>query len=500
MRDLFSNFLLRVRQLNLKQWIIIVIFGLFVISNSAYLSGIPGLLGDEGDEGHNVYELIHKTKPAIQGERSYIGVWIDYLRMPFIVVFGHNTFSLRIIMLLFSIAFFWIAHKVLLKYFGEIPGLFGLVVIAFSPIYWSEMRVGWAISLLPFFAFLTIYLIRKKTSWSPLMAGLVAGFGISTHILFLPVLSAIIIIFGYNQIVLLIRRFSFQKVRQLLSNFIVFLIGFWAVFCIQYVNLIINTNDQGNIGKTARLFSTRLNELFSIAPRILSGSFFIAQYTARTFSDSASLIITCILFLLIIAGLVFGKHRYALLGWIIGFGINYFILVYMIEYYAIRYFIVATLCVWLLAGIGLGEIFNRLRNKKIAYVSIVPLAGLLVCVNATLIIFPFLASGGSNDTFPIIGTSRFENSSSRIATAELVGCVSSLDQIFSNSVHIRNRLYYWADGNPRISVAKRKQDVQWLISYRMPNDKITPDEVCPYLKNFRVNPVTDRREVDWPKD
>ncbi|MDO8512109.1 MAG: glycosyltransferase family 39 protein [bacterium] len=485
-----------IKQLNLRQWVVLFIFGLFLVTNSAYLSSVPGLLGDEGDEGHNVQELLNKTKPAIQGERSYIGVWIDYLRIPFVFVFGHNTLSLRIIALLFSIAFFWLAYDVLLKIFGEIPGLFGLIALAFSPIYWSEMRIGWAITLLPFFAILTIYLFRKKTDWSPLLAGISAGFGLSTHILFLPVLTAILCVFG---IIKLVPNFSLQKIKQLFAKTFVFLIGFWAIFCVQFVNLLINNLDQGNIEKTAGLFSTRLSELFSIAPRFLSGSLFIAQYTARTFNDSMALLITIILLLLIIFGFIFSKHKFAMAGWLIGLSISYLVLVYMIEYYAIRYFIIITLGTWLMAGIGLGEIIGRLR-KKISYSFAVILSVVLIITNLSLIIIPFLATSGSNDTFPIIGTSRFEYASGRVATAPLIGCISSLDQIFSNNVHIRNRLYYLADGNPQIRVAKRKQDVRWLISYRMPNDKILPNEVCPYLKNFRVTPTNDMGSIDWPKD
>jgi len=499
MDNIISKIILRVKQWQFRQWTVLFIFGLFVISNSAYLSSVPGLLGDEGDEGHNVYELLNKTKPAIQGERSYIGVWIDYLRIPFVFVFGYNIFSLRVIVFLFSITFFWFAYDVLLKIFGEIPGLFGLVTIAFSPIFWSEMRIGWAITLLPFFAILTIYLLRKKSYWSPLLAGLSAGFGLSTHLLFLPVLMAILGVLGVNWIIQVIHRFSFQQIKQFFADATFFLIGFWSIFCVQFVNLLINNKDQGNIEKTASLFSTRLGELFSIAPRFLSGSLFIAQYTAKTFNDGAALIITIILLLLIICGFIFSRHKYAIAGWLIGFCASYVILIYMVEYYAIRYFIIITLGTWLMAGIGLGEIIGRL-HKKIGYSLMIILSIVLIVANFSLIIFPFLTFGGSNDTFPIIGASRFEYASGRVATAPLINCVSSLDQIFSNNVHIRNRLYYLADGNPQIRNAERKQDVRWLISYRLPNDKITPDEVCPYLNNFRVTPLRDQGSVDWPKD
>lgn len=484
--------------MDFRKWSALIIFFIFFISNAIFLSRIPGLLGDEGDEGHNVQELLTGTKPPIQGERSYIGVWIDYLRMPFELVFGRNAFALRAIMLIFSCVFFWITYSVLRKYFGETTSLFGLIAVVFSPIYWSEMRIGWAITLLPFFAILTIYLIRQNKRWSFLFVGISAGLGLSTHILFLPILTAIIVISLICWLNNLIRHFSTDAIKTTFDKIILFSIGFWSMFCIQFVNLLINNRDQGNIGKTARFFTTHLADFFSIAPRFISGSLFFAQYTAKTFKDNTSLIITIILLLLIIVGFILSRQKIIVILLLIGFIVSFLLLNYMIEYYAIRYFTVTTLEIWLLAGIGLGTIIDILTKNRAAYYCALALSILLASGNLVLIVFPYLATGGSNDTFPIIGQNRFEYASARVDIAPLLVCISSLDQVFSNNVHIRNRLYYLSDGNPAIKVAKRKQDVRWLIDYRMPNDKITPDEKCPYLKNFHVNPVTDRREVDWP--
>lgn len=481
--------------------IALFLFIVFLFSSLYSISTIPGLLGDEGDEGHNVQELLTGLKSPIQGERSYIGVWIDYLRIPFLFFFGHDTFSLRIPIVLFSCLLFWITYGLLKKHFGKNPAYYGLSMFAFSPIYWTEMRIGWAITLLPFFTALTIFFLQQQKKWSPLLAGLAAGFGLSTHILFLPTLVTIVLFAGILKTGKLLKNFKLPFFKRILFSIFSFFTGFWSIFSFQFLNLLVNTGDQGNIEKTSKLFMTRLDELFSIAPRFMSGSLFIAQYTSKTFRDNTSLIVTSILLFFIVCGFVFEKKRWHATVILLGSITSFIILVYMIEYYAIRYLASISLQFWLLAGIGIGSTVERFffRVKWIKFGAIF-LSIILTVLNYYYIIFPFSATGGSNDTFPIIGESRFEYASGRVKTDDLVRCIKNLDQIFSNSVHIRNRLYYWADGDNNIRISKLKQEVRWLIEYRMPNDKIDPEEVCPYLLNFKVLPVTDRRQVDWPKE
>lgn len=85
---------------------IAIIFTLFLIAQLAYLHRVPGLLGDEASEGENVYQLLQSDKLPIIGERSYIGVLTDYVRVPFVAVLGYSTLALRIPMLIASIVCF----------------------------------------------------------------------------------------------------------------------------------------------------------------------------------------------------------------------------------------------------------------------------------------------------------------------------------------------------------------------------------------------------------
>jgi 4-amino-4-deoxy-L-arabinose transferase-like glycosyltransferase len=125
----------------------------------AYLHRVPGLLGDEASEGENVYLLFDAKQFLITGERSYIGPFLDYLRIPFVLLLGYSALSLRLLVLLFSGATFWLAIVVFRRLWGRDVGLIAAVAMLFSPVYLTYGRLGWAITLFPFFALLTLYFL-----------------------------------------------------------------------------------------------------------------------------------------------------------------------------------------------------------------------------------------------------------------------------------------------------------------------------------------------------
>ena len=86
-----------------------VLFILFVAVNLAYLGSVPGLMGDEGSEGENSYQIQQAGRLVLIGERSYIGPLIDYLRIPFVLIFGYDALALRVVMFIFSVILFWLA-------------------------------------------------------------------------------------------------------------------------------------------------------------------------------------------------------------------------------------------------------------------------------------------------------------------------------------------------------------------------------------------------------
>src|SRR3989344_7275884 len=74
----------------------IILFTLFFFANLAYLHRVPGFLGDEASEGENAYQILTEEKSPVLGERSYIGVLTDYVRMPFIGVLGYSSLAIRL--------------------------------------------------------------------------------------------------------------------------------------------------------------------------------------------------------------------------------------------------------------------------------------------------------------------------------------------------------------------------------------------------------------------
>src|SRR3989344_7016617 len=93
-----------------------VLFVLFFVANLAYLHRVPGFLGDEASEGENVYQILTEEKSPVLGERSYIGVLTDYVRMPFIGVLTYSSLAVRLPIFFANLAFFAVSAALLKKY------------------------------------------------------------------------------------------------------------------------------------------------------------------------------------------------------------------------------------------------------------------------------------------------------------------------------------------------------------------------------------------------
>jgi hypothetical protein len=295
----------------------------------------------------------------------------------------------------------------------------------------------------------------------------------------------------------LIKNFSVHYLSKLATSILLASIGFWAAFGMQYANLVLYKNDQGNIEKNARNFSARLSDLPILAPKFISGSIYITSYTAQPFSPNFDVTTTSILIPIIISGILLSKKRWLILAWILGLAIHIVVLTYMIEYYAIRYFIITSLFFWTLSGIALGLHFDRYKMNQAGYIFAIALALSLSIFNFKNIIFEFNVTGGSTDNFSI-SNSRYDSASAFVSINPLLACIADKSDVFSNNIHIRNRLIFLANGNKNISIATQKKDVRWLVKYRMPDDKPRQADYCPNLSHFSVEPVYDSRNVEWP--
>ena len=125
-----------------------VLFVLFFVANLAYLHRVPGFLGDEASEGENVYQILTEEKNLVQGERSYIGVFTDYARMPFVGVLGYSSLAVRLPVFFGNLIFFvvlafltggvgYVAHSFIA--FGLSYGNFEVIFCAGIPLFLADI-------------------------------------------------------------------------------------------------------------------------------------------------------------------------------------------------------------------------------------------------------------------------------------------------------------------------------------------------------------------------
>lgn len=464
---------------------LLLIFALFLFANTIYLHRVPGLLGDEGSEGQNVHELLTSDELPIRGERSYIGAALDYVRVPFVGLFGYSTLALRLPMLLASAAFFWLAASVLTRLFGEFTAPFALAAMTFSPAYLAYQRLGWAITLLPLFGMLTLYLLWYRSPRSPLLTGLAAGVGVSTHILFLPTLPALL----FAWVVLQARR-----LKEAISWWPA-LVGFWAGFGMQFAILRTFLDDQGDPAAVAALFSDRLRDLPAVLPLVLSGSAFVAQYTGAAFSATTIKSVSVAIIALAVAALLFGRRRMSAWAWAAGLTVHLLSLTYIIKYFSLRYFVVSVLGMWALAGAGIGCLLELLLKRTPRALSAAPvfLALLLTGFTGWTLLLPYLRSGGSTGTFSL--GNRTDEAAALVDLRPLLACVGSSGPVFSESIHIRNRFEYLEHGREDVTLAQSAADARWIITYRTAETLRRADEKCPDLRHFRVVPGKERTDT-----
>ena len=474
-----------------------VLFILFVVVNGLYLHRVPGLMGDEASEGQNVYELLHRDGITLQGERSYIGPFIDYIRVPFIKTFGYTALAVRVPMFLASLATFLLAASVFKRWWGEERSLFPLVAMSFSLPYLTHQRLGWAITLLPFFFFLTIYLAQRRWNTKWVFVGFAAGLGLHTHIMFLPTLIAVMIM---GPVATIYPRTVLDKLRALrgapgsaIRKILMLLIGFWAAFGTQFVVLQLFHDDQGDPVAVGETFGTRAADLPKVFPVLLSGSSYVAHYTGAEFAPWAITAVTWLISILALLGVILSwRNKYVWL-WPIGLGIHLAVLVYMIDRFSLRYFVMFILGVYVLAGLGAGAIVLSLARRFPRYRWFIPvkaigLAAVLSILWLWLALLPFLRTGGSVASFSL--GNRTDNASSVVDVRPLLQCLRGAGSVSSENVHIYNRLLYLSHQYPDLNVIRdeKANSAQYLVTYRLPDSKeSTPSaELCPSLSHFIV--------------
>jgi hypothetical protein len=444
------------------------------------LTTIPGLMGDEAHEGENTYHMLDTKKYEVRGERSYIGAGIDYLRIPFVEVFGYTTLELRAVMLVASVAFFIASAYVLVKFLGNNESIIPLILLTFSPIYLTQQRLGWTVTLLPLFAVLLILALQSTWRHKYLLAGLIGGLGLANHLLFLPTLVAIIILAIVVHI---------KKPKILLSAWPI-IIGFVAGFSMQFAILQLYPDDQGSQQAIAETVSSRLSAFPSLFPEIVSGSSYIASYTGKELSPVGMIIITSALSVCAFIALFFSKHKK--IAWLIAIAliIHTVVLLRIIDRFSLRYMTVFVLGFWLLSGIGIEVVVALIRKRSVIIANSISsiLCLLLVLWALVGIAVPYLNTGGSTSVFSL--GNRTDSASALVDTRGLLACVKNQGPVTSENVHIYNRLEFWSRQYPEVQFADEdhKKNATYIVDYRIAGNAKSdvPGIICPELPNFKI--------------
>ncbi len=467
-------------------WTICTLFILFLVANAAYLHRVPGLLGDEGSEGENVYELLAANRLTIMGERSYIGPLLDYVRVPFVAVFGYSPLALRVPMFLASLLLFLFLWKSLRALLGPDVALLALVLPLFSPVFLTYQRLGWAITLIPFFAALALFLLRytykqtgRRARYGSLLFGLTLGLGLHNHLLFAATAAALLLVWFVSTLVRRQRLFSWWPL----------LVGFWMAFGTQLFVLLTFHDDQGEPGKVAALFWEKFRALPTVLVDAMSGSSVVASYTGEEFPRALMVGLTAALVFGVALALVSPARRVAWL-WLLGLAAHLMVLTFIIEYFTPRYFVAFALGVWTLAGMGYGWPAARLISRRPAFrlLLVLGIAVALTAWTGMTTLLPFLRTGGSTRTFPF-GT-RVMRAEAFVDTRSLGDCLGNAGTVSSESIHIRNRLQYLAHGRSDFIPVEHLVDTQWRVEYRPSGETPHVDERCPWLRHFTVTHVS----------
>jgi hypothetical protein len=467
----------------------VLLFIMFAIANIIYLDRVPGLLGDEGLEGINVFEIQRSGKLPLRGAAtSYIGPFAEYLRIPSIHFFGFSTLGLRLPTFLASLVLFWTLWLLLKRIFQNYY-LFALTACIFSPIFLGYQRLGWAISLLPLFLFLTLYLISaqdensKQDLFAPkVLSGFVAGIGASIHVIFLALLPFIV------SAILIKTRLKFK----ILLTWWVFILGFMASFIMQFTFISLFRDDQDRLQRTLPSFFQRLSALPDVFQHFFTGSSFVAVFTGKEFSSQIMWGILLVMCILIAISFIRG-NRLMVGVTLLALFIHLILLNYIIGRITLRYFEPAVLIFWLLAGTGIDAIARSLHvSKKIYLISVLVFTIFLLFISTRLIMIPFLHSGGGANIFAYgEGISVSEALSS---TDDLVSCLKNKGFIWSDSGDTINMLQYFGRSNPYLRLANKKQRGQVFVEYRINNSR-KENELCPSVKNYivtkRLEPLPD---------
>lgn len=451
----------------------IALFILFAVTSGLYLHRVPGLIGDEGSEGENTFNILDKKEITFVGERSYIGPLIDYVRVPFILAGGYTTLALRLPVYFASLAAFGMTTRLLRTYTSPLVTLFTLVGLFFSPTVLLYQRLGWAITLIPFFVVAMIYAAFFIRHQRPLLVGFIAGLGLHTHLLFAAALAPLALVGAFSAII-----------KRQARTWWPALLGFAAAFGTQMAVLQLHPEDQGGRVIPETMLE-RAAALWSLWPRLVSGSVYIAAFRGAELPLEAVWIIVSVLLILGACAFIFKDHRTIASVWLAGIGLHLLALTFMTDRWTIRYGVLLVIAVWGMAGFGAGILTARLSPRAGRLTPWIPIvcAGALSLFSIFYGIIPFLRTGGESVFFQLQAG---RTSRELLIDAEpLIQCLRGQGSIFAKDIHILNRLLYRSHDLQDLIIADAWPKAQWHISL-VDNQSKMPGDICSRVSHFVV--------------
>ncbi|MBI2565043.1 glycosyltransferase family 39 protein [Candidatus Woesearchaeota archaeon] len=424
-----------------------------------FLSSIPGFHVDEAILGQMSYNILNGEKFYFYGMNKYTGATIQYLRVPFMFLFGANIFGVRFVNVLFGVGTVYLAYLIFSSLFNSEYGLRAAWIFAVIPwhVIWS--RIAWEITVFPFFILLILYFILCKNSWKyHFFAWIICGIALFTHVIFIAFLIPLALYVFFKQ-----KKYS-------LCTLVVFLVMLYFFF--------VNTQQA--------LPANNLNffDYLIILPKLII-SFF------KHFDGSVLYLRTTGLINLFVVPFVslsflgsffyYKKNKHQTFTWLMI--ASFLIITYFINTAALRYHLIP------LTFTSLVLCYFFFYSKKIFFQIFVILSISYVSIN---FYYTFYTTGGSNTMFELVNFN--ETSTHFISLTPMLECVNKLSpkQIIVPDDHLFKTLKKPFIPDWWIVAKEATEENGVLVTYSYSFDSFPQNiisalftEPC-NLKNFRV--------------
>ncbi len=207
------------------------------------LTGFVTFLGDQGRDVIIIKRIITLEHfPAIGPPTSvgqvYLGPFYYYFIAPWLLLSNFNPIGLAVGVAIFSSLYLLINYLIVKELFDKKIALISTILLSFSSVLIDFSRFSWNPNLLPLFTLLTVYFVIKSLKTNKwyyfVLSGTFLSFSIQLHYLTLFLIPPIAILY----------LLSLRSLKQLISQFLNFLISVSAFFFFSFPLIIFDLRHQ----------------------------------------------------------------------------------------------------------------------------------------------------------------------------------------------------------------------------------------------------------------